>query len=94
MAILGTFIQQPNEVLDYDVDYSEWIPAGDVVLTATATADPGITLGDTLIDPTGLVVKQWVSGGVNGETYKIQVSATTDEGRVKEAEFRIRIREY
>ncbi len=35
MAILGTFTQQPAEVLDYDIDFSQWLPEADyVVITA------------------------------------------------------------
>jgi hypothetical protein len=93
MPILGTFSQQPNEVLDYDISFTDWIPDGDTIISANATADTGITLGDTLIDPTGKIVKQWVEGGTSGSTYKIQLSVTTDDGRVKEAEFKIKIKE-
>jgi hypothetical protein len=95
MAIIGTFRKQPHEVLDYDFDYSEWLPEEDTIILATATADAGITLGNTIIDPiTKKVVKQWVSGGVDTETYKIEITATTAGGRVKEVEFKIRVREY
>ena len=95
MAILGVFIKQPQEVLDYDFDYSEWLPVSDTIISATAVADAGITLGSTIIDPaTQRVVKQWVSGGISGITYKIQITATTAGGRIKEVEFKIRVREY
>lgn len=95
MAILGVFIQQPHEVLDYDFDFSEWLPEADTIISATAVADPGITLGSTIIDPaTQKIVKQWVSGGTSGVTYKIQITADTAGGRVKEVEFKVRVREY
>lgn len=95
MAILGTYIKQPHEVLDYDFDYSEWLPTADTIISTTVTADAGITLGSTIIDPATLrVVKQWVSGGSDNTTYKIQLTATTAGGRVKEIEFKIRVREY
>jgi ATP-dependent protease ClpP protease subunit len=95
MAILGVFIKQPHEVLDYDFDYSEWLPTSDIIVSTAAVADAGITLGSTIIDPaTKQVVKQWVSGGADGTTYKIQITATTAGGRVKEIEFKIRVREY
>jgi len=95
MAILGTYIKQPHEVLDYDLDYSEWLPVADTIVSTTVTADAGITVGSTIIDPaTQRIVKQWISGGADGVTYKIQVTATTAGGRVKEVEFKIRVKEY
>jgi hypothetical protein len=95
MAILGTFTQQPHEVLDYDFDYSEWISTGDTIVGAVATADAGITLGSTIIDSTThKIVKQWVSGGTDGNVYKIQITATTAGGRVKEIEFKVKVREF
>lgn len=94
MAILGTFVQQPNERLDYDIDFSEWIAAGDLVVSATSTADAGIVIELPIVDGTGKIVKQWVSGGTSGTTYKVQVRATTDDGRIKEAEFRVKVKEY
>lgn len=95
MAILGTFTQQPHEVLDYDFDYSEWISTGDIIVAAVATSDTGLTLGSTIIDPsTHKIIKQWISGGTDNNVYKVQIRATTAGGRVKEIEFKIKIREY
>lgn len=95
MAILGTYVKQPHEVLDYDFDYSEWLPAADTIISTSVTADAGLTLGSTIIDPTThRVVKQWVSGGTDNVTYKVQLTATTAGGRVKEIEFKVRVREY
>lgn len=96
--ILGKYIQQPAEVLDYDFDFSDWLPTQDKIASAAASVtsgpDTALVLGATLVDSTGKIVKQWVSGGTNGATYEVQVTATTLGGRVKEAEFQIRIKEY
>ena len=97
--ILGTFNKQPSEVLDFDIDFSQWLPAGDTIDTATAEVTLGGaallltgTSGDTMIiDDT--VVKQWVYAGTTGVTYQVQITATTVQGRVKEAEFRLRVKE-
>lgn len=89
---LGKFIKEPADVLDYDVDFSEWIPSSDSIATATPTADTGITLGLTTI--TGNTVKQWVSGGTDGATYKITLTVTTTGGRTKQVEFHIKVKDY
>ena len=91
MAILGKFIKQPAEILDYDVDFSDWLAdRNDTPLSYTAEATAGITLdGSTL---TGNVVKVLLSGGTPGR-YKITIRLTTDAGLVKEAEFFVTVKE-
>ena len=42
MAILGTFTQQPNEVLDYDIDFSQWLPAADYVDSVVLLCEPAM----------------------------------------------------
>lgn len=90
--MLGTYTKQPVEVLDYDVDYADWLESGDYVVSATAVPSPaGLTIGMiTVLSPR---VKVWASGGVDGVTYKVTVTATTHDGRVKQDEFRIRVKD-
>jgi hypothetical protein len=40
MSVVGTVKQQPNDVQDYDIDFSDWFPTDDVIVSATVTADP------------------------------------------------------
>jgi hypothetical protein len=93
MSLLGSVTKQPIEVIDYDVDYTDWLTPGD-----------GIASVDVQISPTGLtmpkppnvsspVVKVWTSGGVNGTTYKVTVTAITDDDRTKQDEFKVRVKE-
>ena len=100
--ILGKFTKQPAETLDYDIDFSEFLSDGD---TLVSTGDPpapspldvvvapsGLTLGPTLVID-GLVIKQWVSGGTDGQKYKITLTATSNAGRVKQVEFTVRVKD-
>jgi len=90
--ILGKFKKQSAEVLDYDVDYTEWFedridsPASYVV-----TAEPGITIVSSTID--GMVVKVVLSGGLHGEKYKITARLTSTAGLLKEADFTVTIKD-
>lgn len=85
-----TKTQQPPENLDYDFDYSNAFPAGDNVSVAAVTATPtGLTLGNKAYS--GQTVKQWISGGTNGITYKVTCIATSDAGRIKELELNLAI---
>lgn len=89
---LGSFTKQPVEVVDYDLDYTDWLTAGDNVASAVVTVDiVGLTIDSVLInDPR---VKIWISGGTDKITYKLTVTTTTDEGRVKQNEFKVKVKD-
>ena len=94
MPILTTYTKQPAEVLDYDVDFSSWIPAGDAIISATATVSPsGLTVGAPIIFAAENYVKVWVSSGTSGNTYKVEITATTDDGRVNQVELKFVVKE-
>jgi hypothetical protein len=85
------YTKQPGDKLDYDIDFNEWLSSGDSLASVNVTADTGITIVNSTIVVS--MVKVWLSGGNDGETYKITVKVTTDEGRIKEQEFRIKVKE-
>ena len=93
-ASLSFFIKQPSDVKDYDVEYQDWLAERDTVLDAEVVLSPGtsVTL-DTfyVVHPR---VNVWLSGGVHGETCKVTVTTTTSAGRVRQDEFRVKIKEY
>lgn len=93
MAILGSFTKQPADVFDYDIDFSEWLTDGDGIASATATTDgTGLTVQSVFYGQKS--VKVWLSGGVAGNRHKVTVTATTDDGRVVQHEFKVAIKEY
>ena len=85
--------KQPADVLDYDVEYGDWLPDGDALSQATALAD-STDLSINSVQVIGTMVKVWISGGIDGAQYKVTVTATTNDGRVKEADFTIRVRNF
>lgn len=90
--ILGKFVKQPVDVLDYDVDYSDWMSGRtDTVASYEAEADAGIDLITST--RSGNVVKILLGGGFHGERYKITTRITTAAGLVKEAEFIVAVKE-
>jgi len=91
--ILGTFIKQPVDITDYDVEYQEWLPTGDTLSTTQVTMVPDtITLQAVhVINPR---VNIWLEGGEVGTTYKFTVTTTTTQGRVRQDEFRVKIKDY
>lgn len=93
MAILNTFTKQPSDVLDYDVDYTDFLSPGDSLASATATVSPaGLVVHTPLV--VGNIIKLWVEGGVDGTKYKVTVNTVTALSRTKEDELVFRIKDY
>lgn len=93
MAILAVFSKQTHEVQDYDVDFTPYLTEHvDTPVSYTVVAEAGITIDSH--SRTGNVIKVWVSGGENGVTYKITVTMTTAGGRVREADVKVKFRDF
>jgi hypothetical protein len=96
MTILAKFEKQPADVQDFDINFSEWLAAlADTApgpLGLAVVSDVGITILVTrLLDG---IVKVWTSGGTNGTTYKITATVITEGGRTKQAEIKVKVKEY
>ncbi|EBQ8762742.1 hypothetical protein BKM35_22165 [Salmonella enterica] len=92
MQLIATFDKHPDDQLDYDVDFSRWMPDGDLLTSAEAITQSGTVevLSVQIID--SLIVKIWLAGGKTGESSVIAVRAGSQGGRVKDVEFGLRIR--
>lgn len=93
MALEKKF-KQPQDVIDYPVDYSEWLAErpGYEIDTYTVTAETGIDLVTHL--RIGSIITMFLGGGTTGTTYKITVRATmTPTPLIKEFEFLVRVKE-
>lgn len=95
--MLGTQTKQPADQLDYDVDFSKWLPDDDEITSAIAVTteivDETTPLVVESVQITSQVVKVWINGGVDGSTYTVTVTASTVGGRIKETEFKIRVKD-
>ena len=74
-----TFLIDPEAVLDYAVDWTDWLGAGEGIASTTWTAT-GLTVGTGAYVPTesGGVTTVWLSGGTAGTTYTVECKITTD----------------
>lgn len=85
--------KQPADVEDFDVDYSNYLPEGDSITTVELSID---ILGELVLPAYQIqspIVKVWTSGGMDGGSYKVTVTASTAQGRVKQQEFNVRVKE-
>lgn len=91
--MLGIAQKTVTEQLDYDIDFSKWIPDGDLLQSAAVAITPadGTLIANTYeID--GDIVKVWLSGGTEGKAYNVAVTVVTAASRIKEACFGVRVR--
>lgn len=92
VANIERFTKQPKEVFDYRINLEDWLDAGDVAVDVEIESDAGITVDSSSVDDGGVTI--WVSGGTTEVDYNFSVLIETDEGRKKEVDFIIRVREY
>ncbi|MEJ7745356.1 MAG: hypothetical protein WKF61_01085 [Luteimonas sp.] len=95
MSLLDTKQKQPGEKLDYDVTYEDWITPGDGISVEkiTVTVDrPGLQVFTYTVSG-GLILKIWLTGGTSGVTYKVTITTETDDGRIKQDEFKVKVRD-
>ncbi len=81
----------PKEVLDYPVDFSQWIESGDAIQAGgTTVIQDGVSepsgLSDIVVDSIVVgsnIVVAWISGGTDGETYVLQWCAVDNNNPVR-----------
>ena len=95
--ILGVIIQQPTDILDYDVGYDKWF--GNDHVDALQDISVNIIPSDGTLDANAQlsgpeIIKVWIQGGQDGEQYTVELTATTIAGRSKQNELIVRIQDY
>lgn len=93
---METFTKQPSDVLDYDVDLRQWLAeTGDGIQQVHVEIDPddsdGLQLQSKAVYDE--YMKLWLEGGKDRATYDISVTVDTSAGRIKQIDFRMRVRE-
>ena len=79
------FIKAPNDILNFQWDWSVWLPTGDTIDTVSWTAQSGITI-QTLPAPTGLTAVASTTGGtLAAGTYFYKVTTTNSGGETTAA---------
>jgi len=95
--ILGSVIQQPYERLDYDFDYSDFIPNDGLSHIEESPLDVNVRPSGLVVTPVLIEdhrVKLWISGGTAGVDYTVELTVTTSNGRIKQDELIVSIVDY
>lgn len=89
---LQTFRKDPDAILDYGFDWSDWLESGETITGSTWTVPTGISEGANSRNDTS--VKVWLSGGTAGEAYVISCKITTSVSpRVDERSLTVMVEE-
>ena len=86
MAI-GAYVKDPNAVLDYTVDWADWLASGETIATVTWTVETGLTKDSNTNTNTTATV--WLSGGTDGTKYTVACKIVTSASRTDERSFTI-----
>lgn len=85
-----TFYKDPNAVLDYQIDWSDWL-SSDTISTSTWTVPDGLTKdSDTKTTTTTTI---WLSGGTAGADYTVINRIVTAGARTEERSIFIKVRQ-
>lgn len=90
MMAFPTFTKDPQAVLDYRIDWSEWLD-GDTISTSEWVVPDALTLESESNTTTAATV--WLSGGINNGSYDITNEITTVGGRTDDRTITIKVKE-
>ena len=92
-SMFRTAPMQPADTQDFDIEFSEWFPPGDEIVSVVLKAQPAMPMPPSYAIEAQRV-KVWIyAGGTSGMKYQISVTATTNDGRTKEVELIVPIKE-
>lgn len=83
--------KDPEEVLDYQLDWSDRLETGETISVSNFTIVEGTVVKDSQSVAGGLTTV-WLSGGTLGEMCLITNRITTNQGRVYDESVRLRVR--
>ena len=86
-----TMTKDPQAVLDYVFDWSDWLQDGETISSLVVTVGAGITK-DSNSESAGIVTI-WLSGGTHGSDYLVACKITTNLERTDERTMNIRCRD-
>lgn len=83
------WLKDPDAVLDWRWDWSQWLEDGEQIVTSTMTVSAGLTLDSSSF--TLATATAWLSGGTAGTPYTVANRITTNQGRTDERTITIRV---
>ena len=86
---IETWLKDPQAVLDWTWNWSDWLQEGEEVASTSSTISPGLIIDEMTNTSTTITV--WISGGTVGNPYRVTVQVVTNQGRTDERSALIRV---
>lgn len=88
---MSIFVKDPEAVLDYGFDWSDWLATGETIVTSTWAVATGLT--KTTDSNSTEATTIWLTGGTVGASYVITNHITTSEGRADDRSHTIKVKD-
>lgn len=88
---MAVYTQDPDAILDYLVNWSDWLDSGDTITSALAFCDSGLDILAQSFSASGHTV--WLSSGSVGQEYLITSRIWTTFGRKNDQSFTLRVQQ-
>jgi hypothetical protein len=88
---LRTFAKDPEAILNYTIDWSQWLGSDTIQTSTWPTITAGITMASSSNSTTTATIK--VSGGTDGSDYDLTNRIVTAGGLTDERTIRIQVRQ-
>lgn len=82
--------KDPDEVIDYGIDFSDRLADGETIASVSWTVPDGLT--GTSEQTVGNVVLKRLSAGTEGQTYSVTAEITTSSGQVMDQTAQLKIK--
>lgn len=92
MTALSWPPKDPDELLDYEIDWTKRMPASDSIAASTWVAPTGLSKVVESVIESNKVAVIWLAGGAVGETYPVLNTVTTQEGRIMQQTVRLKVK--
>lgn len=87
--------KDPDDVLDYTLDWSQRLVQGDDILSSVwftdSSTSPGLEIDSDSFDANSSTV--WLSGGIPGTTYLVTNRVTTAGTRIMDQSVKLKVKE-
>jgi hypothetical protein len=88
-----SFIKDPDAVLDYKWDWSDWLDTGETIASHTIAAVTGITKDSSALTDANTSVTAWYSGGTALNDYTVTCQIVTTDSRTDDRSITIKVRD-
>jgi hypothetical protein len=85
-----SFLKDPDSVLDYAFDWSDWLETNETISDYTITVESGIAKDSD--SESGSIVTVWLTGGTAGDKYTVACEIITSLGRTDERSMVIHVK--